>query len=134
MKSSNCNKINFVLKITAIYAILMLAILVISLWIAFNYSNTNELVTEEIFIQTEYVYVVKDEPQGTETEAQNTEKIYTVREYMGKIGIFDENGTLIKVLEVYVKTLPEADKRILEEGFDVVGEKQLNSIIEDYDG
>ena len=50
MKSSNCNKINFVLKITAVYAVLMLAMLVISLWISFNYSNTNELVTEEIFI------------------------------------------------------------------------------------
>ena len=134
MKSSNCNKINFVLKITAVYAVLMLAMLVISLWISFNYSNTNELVTEEIFIQTEYVYVVKDEPQGTETEAQNTEKIYTVREYMDKIGIFDENGTLINVLEVYVKTLPEADKRMLSEGFQVVGIKQLNAIIEDYDG
>lgn len=134
MKSSNCNKINFVLKITAIYAILMLAILVISLWIAFNYSNTNELVTEEIFIQTEYVYVVKDEPQESDTEAPHAEKIYTVHEYMGKIGIFDENGTLIKVLEVYVKTLPEADKRMLSEGFQVVGIKQLNAIIEDYDG
>ena len=134
MKSSNCNKINFVLKITAIYAILMLAILVISLWLTFHSSNTDEIVTEEKLIQTEYVYVVKDEPQESDTEASDTEKIYTVHEYMGKIGIFDENGTLIKVLEVYVKTLPEADKRILEEGFQVVGIKQLNAIIEDYDG
>lgn len=133
MKSSNV-KINVILKITAIYAVLMLAILVISLLFAFNSRKTSEVINEEIFIQTEYVYVVKDEPKETDTEADDTEKVYIVREHMGRIGIFDEDGTLIKDLEVYVKTLPEADKRMLKEGFEVMGDKQLNAIIEDYDG
>ena len=133
MKSSN-EKINLILKITAIYAILMIVILVVSLWFVFNSRDTNEVVIEESSIQTEYVYVVKDEIKDTETETTENEKIYLVREHMNKIGIFDESGTLIKVLEVYVKTLPEADKRMLEEGFEIVGEKQLNAIIEDYDG
>ena len=134
MKSSNGKTINLVLKITAIYAVIMLAILVISLWIIFNSFDRTEIINEEKLIETEYVYVVKDEPQDTETEAHNAEKVYTVCEHMEKIGIFDENGTLIMVLEVYVKTLPEADKRILQEGFQVIGTKQLNAIIEDYDG
>lgn len=133
MKSAN-NKINLILKITAIYAILMIAILVISLWFVFNSRDINEVIIEESSIQTEYVYVVKDEIKEPETETADKEKIYIVREHMDKIGIFDESGTLIKVLEVYVKTLPEADKRMLEEGFEVVGKKQLNAIIEDYDG
>lgn len=133
MKSSN-EKINLILKITAIYAILMIVILVVSLWFVFNSRDTNEVVIEESSIQTEYVYVVKDEIKDTETETTEKEKIYLVREHMNKIGIFDESGTLIKVLEVYVKILPEADKRMLEEGFEIVGEKQLNAIIEDYDG
>ena len=134
MKSSNCSRINFILKITAIYAIAMLLILVISLIIVFKTHNTTEVINQEKLIQTEYIYVVKDEPTDAETETVDTEKIYTVRAHMGKIGIFDQNGTLIKVLEVYVKTLPEADKRMLEEGFEVIGTKQLNAIIEDYDG
>ncbi len=133
MKSAN-NKINLILKITVIYAILMIAILVISLWFVFNSRDINEVIIEESSIQTEYVYVVKDEIKEPETETADKEKIYIVREHMDKIGIFDESGTLIKVLEVYVKTLPEADKRMLEEGFEIVGEKQLNAIIEDYDG
>lgn len=133
MKSSN-EKINLILKITAIYAILMIVILVVSLWFVFNSRDTNEVVIEESSIQTEYVYVVKDEIKDTETETTEKEKIYLVREHMNKIGIFDESGTLIKVLEVYVKILPEADKRMLDEGFEVIGEKQLNAIIEDYDG
>lgn len=133
MKSSN-EKINLILKITAIYAILMIVILVVSLWFVFNSRDTNEVVIEESSIQTEYVYVVKDEIKDTETETTEKEKIYLVREHMNKIGIFDESGTLIKVLEVYVKTLPEADKRMLDEGFEIMGEKQLNAIIEDYDG
>ena len=123
-----------ILKITAIYAILMIVILVVSLWFVFNSRDTNEVVIEESSIQTEYVYVVKDEIKDTETETTEKEKIYLVREHMNKIGIFDESGTLIKVLEVYVKILPEADKRMLDEGFEVIGEKQLNAIIEDYDG
>ncbi len=134
MKSSNCDKINFVLKITSIYAVLMLAMLVISLYIAFNLSNTNDIVTEEKIIQTEYVYVVKDETADTEAIETDERKTYTVREHMDMIGIFDENGALIKVLEIYVKTLPEYDQRMLKEGFVVVGTKQLNAIIEDYDG
>lgn len=133
MKSAN-NKINLILKITAIYAILMIAILVISLWFVFNSRDINEVIIEESSIQTEYVYVVKDEIKDTEPQEMDTDKIYTVREHMGRIGIFDESGTLIMTLEVYVRTLPEADKRMLEEGFEIVGEKQLNAIIEDYDG
>ena len=133
MKSSNA-KLNLILKVTAIYAVLMLGILVISLWFAFKSHSTKEVVNKEVFIQTEYVYVVKDEQKETESERTDKEKVYAVREHMGKIGIFDKDGMLINVLDVYVKTLPEADKRMLEEGFEIVGEKQLNAIIEDYDG
>lgn len=133
MKSAS-KRINFILKITAIYAVVMLTILIVSLEIAYNYSPTSEFETVEKYIETEYIYVVKDETKDTETKDLDTDKIYTVREHMGRIGIFDESGALVRVLEVYVRTLPEADKRMLTEGFDVVGIKQLNAIIEDYDG
>ena len=41
-------------------------------------------------------------------------------------------NTLLRIIEVYTKTLPEADRRLLGEGFEIVGDDQLNSIIEDY--
>ena len=133
MKSAS-KRINLILKITAIYAVAMLTILILSLSLAFNYSALTESTTVERYIETEYVYVVKDEIKDTEPQETDTDKIYTVREHMGRIGIFDESGALVRVLEVYVRTLPEADKRMLKEGFEVVGTKQLNAIIEDYDG
>lgn len=133
MKSAS-KRINLILKITAIYAVAMLTILILSLSLAFNYSAPTESTTVERYIETEYVYVVKDEIKDTEPQETDTDKIYTVREHMGMIGIFDESGALVRVLEVYVRTLPEADKRMLKEGFEVVGTKQLNAIIEDYDG
>ena len=81
---------------------------------------------------SEYVYVTPDKTPSTESSAETEEVVYTVKSYMGKIGIFTADGKLIDVLEVYVKTLPEADIRLLEEGFQVVGQAELNSIIEDY--
>ena len=51
---------------------------------------------------------------------------------MGRIGIFSSDGTLIEMIDVYVKTLPIADRSLLEEGFEVVGKQRLYSIIEDY--
>ena len=51
---------------------------------------------------------------------------------MDKIGVFSEDGSLVMVIDVYVKTLPEADKRLLGEGFEVVGRSALNAVVEDY--
>lgn len=80
----------------------------------------------------EYVYVTPDAKPSPESSAESEEIVYTVKSYMDKIGIFTADGKLVEVLEVYVKTLPEADIRLLEEGFVVVGRAELNSIIEDY--
>jgi hypothetical protein len=51
---------------------------------------------------------------------------------MDMIGIFRPDGTLVETVETYIKTLPEADKRLLKEGFEIHGRRALNSIIEDY--
>ena len=66
-------------------------------------------------------------------EEDDQEK-YLVKEHMKMIGIFLPDGKLHKVLEVYVETLPEADRRLLEEGFEIIGKTKLNSISEDYTG
>jgi hypothetical protein len=88
--------------------------------------------TQNKNIITEYVYVDRPTEDSTQTYETITEQTYVVREYMQRIGIFLTDGTLVKVIEVNTKTLPEADRRLLEEGFQIVGKQQLYSIIEDY--
>ena len=122
--------------ITVLYSVIMLVVFAITVNIISetNAKNSDTDVGQEV--HTEYIYVnIFDENTNAviigDTEEQD---VYIIREHMGKIGIFAEDGTLINVLEIYVETLPEADKRLLGEGFEIIGQKQLNSIIEDYTG
>ncbi len=131
MKSSSKTRIKY-LRFTAIYGVLMLCVVI---FISLENKNTQiinsiETVTEEkISTEVDYIYVRPDEvPMDTQKE----DEVYTVKQHGGKIGIFLSDGTLIQTLDTNIKTLPEADKRLLEEGFEVVGKSQLNSIIEDY--
>ena len=74
-----------------------------------------------------YVYVEED------TEITESIKAsWTVREYNNKIGVFNENGVLLEVIETYIKTLPKAEQELLREGFEVSTKEELYSIIEDY--
>ena len=87
--------------------------------------------------ETEEIYVYL--PQDSETDPKEPEIIekeeseeYLVKEYRGQIGIFSTDGTLLEVLDTYVKTLPEADRALLGEGISVKTKAELNSLIEDY--
>ena len=124
-----------ILRVMAVYSITMLGLVILCI---LTLTRPTEIVSNNVNSQqaaeTEYVYVkipsstLESEANGEETE----DEYFTIREYMGKIGVFSDNGSLIQIIEVYVKTLPEADKRLLGEGFTVIGKKRLNSIIEDY--
>ncbi len=59
---------------------------------------------------------------------------YTVKEYNDKIAIFKENcDDPVKSLDVYVFTLPESDRKMLKNGFEII-EDEIESVIEDYTG
>jgi len=89
-------------------------------------------VEQKTEIVTHLVYV---ESESTTTEdTTSTTVYYLAKAYQSKIGIFDQNGTLIQVLDVYTKTLPQADRDLLEEGIELYSQKELNSLIEDYTG
>lgn len=125
-----------ILRVMAVYAVAMLGLLLTALLLRIpSKESTPEKVIQTV-VEKEYVYLTQEDTdtqynEGTDTSPSQDET-YTVREYFGRIGIFKSDGALMRVLEVYVKTLPEADKRLLGEGFEIVGKKQLNSIIEDY--
>lgn len=88
---------------------------------------------EETSVSVEYVYVtVPHSTYVSSSENNFPETYWRVCEYQGKIGIFLADGTLYDVLDIYVKTLPEADKRMLGEGIVIKNEAELRSIIEDY--
>ena len=119
----------------AVYAVAMLGLLLTALLLR---APTNDIVPQkeiQTVVEKEYVYLTQEAPETQHTQGSDTsdsDEIYMVKEYFGRIGIFNSDGALLQVLEVYVKTLPEADKRLLGEGFEIVGKKRLNSIIEDY--
>ena len=121
------------LRFMAFYSLIMLCII---FFLFFNQNDrsvsaTQETTTDESTSNqsTQYIYV---HPPEITTESETEEEIYNIKEYNGHIGIFSADGTLLQILDTNVKTLPEADKSLLREGFEVIGKSQLNSIIEDY--
>ena len=135
--------------ILCIYIVIMLAICALAVKAIKNVNNTNigmmestdekssETATSDV---TQIIYI----PIITETETEKITEdqiesetegfIYTVKSYEGKIGIFTDSGALVRVLEVYIKTLPKTDQNLLEKGVLVTSEAELRSIIEDYTG
>lgn len=65
----------------------------------------------------------------------NSSSSYVVREYNGKIGIFQQkNNVLQETLNVRVSDLPILDRQRLLSGIVVQDDEQLSQIIEDFDG
>lgn len=105
------NYLGFVVLFVLIFAIMTVYFLLIS--------NKIEKITYE-----------GSEPVFEETNASK-KTIYTVKEYNGKIGIF-ENDALIYTLDTYVFTLPEYDKKLLSSGIEASTQEELYEIIEEY--
>ena len=66
--------------------------------------------------------------EETDPKPSNT---YTLKDYNGKIGIY-QNDSLVYTLDVYVFTLPEKDKKLLNEGITFSNIEELCSAIEEY--
>lgn len=74
-----------------------------------------------------------------ETPADNhvteiAEKTWIVKAHEEQVGVFDLNGELEFLLDVYLITLPDADQKLLREGIIVSGQEQLTALVEDYTG
>ncbi len=66
-------------------------------------------------------------------EESAREEYYTVKKNGEKIGVFDSENKPYLQIETYVFTLPEADRTMLEEGFEVRN-GEIVHVIEDYTG
>ena len=71
------------------------------------------------------------QPVFEENQVHIEKTTYTLREYNGKIGIF-ENEALIYTLDTYVFTLPENDKKLLKDGIEVSTKEELYELLEEY--
>ena len=59
---------------------------------------------------------------------------FCMRESGGKIAIYTSEGYLVRILDVSVDTLPEADRNALRTGITVSSWKELLALIQDYTG
>ncbi len=78
---------------------------------------------------------INDDIERKEAETtsphQNTQ--YTVKDYNGKIAVFENDNTYPKnVYDSYTSVLPENDQKRLREGIIVSNTADLQRIIEDY--
>ena len=62
------------------------------------------------------------------------DRCFIVREHEGIIGVFNSDGDLEYTVEIYVKTLPEADRSLLSSGIFAKNKAELLEILGDYDG
>jgi len=120
-----------------ILCVIGISLIIVSATILDFQSNNKEPITESLLenekIKYVYIYLesIQDDTVSSPPTSENSD-IWIIKSYLGKIGIFEKSGTLYKVLDVYVKTLPKADQVLLEEGFEVNSKEELYSIIEDY--
>ena len=71
--------------------------------------------------------------KSQESIPQSTQVSYFLREYDGKIGVFQGETTLpFEILDVYVSNLPSVDQMELRSGIEILTKEELSAKIEDY--
>lgn len=129
---------NFFPIFTLVLSASFLCIMIVTCAIFNARLNALQTLEREVITVTKYVYIKGDETNDGSISAGTDdvdEENFLVKEYLGQIGIFSlDDGEIKYVIERYTKTLPEADKLLLQEGFTVSGTSGIYSVIEDYTG
>lgn len=118
----------YVEKKIFVFSLFLLGILIISAIILSYFLLSDKILENNINFTTEPDLPVYENLDNTKSE---NEKIYMLKEYNGKIGIY-ENEALVYTLNTYVFTLPEIDKLLLKEGITVTNKTELYDLIEEY--
>ena len=69
----------------------------------------------------------------TSSVAQTRNDGYFIKEHGEIIGVFGGDGELLYTVEVYTKTLPATDRKLLKEGIAARNREELYEILGDYD-
>ena len=99
-------------------------------------SNAKELVSElDGCVANLNEAIVKDDSISASADAEKEDGLYSafcVRESNGLIGVYTSDGTLLKLLDVSVDSLPQADREALAKGITVNSWRELISLMQDY--
>ena len=118
--------------VVVLYAICTPVLLALTLWLFLGWnkfsSEPNEVPAAKP--EPEYIYVYTEVKPEEAPELE--ESAWVVREHEEKIGIFTEDGVLLRVVDVYTKTLPKADRVLLREGIAVSSRQDLYALMEDF--
>ena len=90
---------------------------------------TEPPVTEAVTIPSQHA----PETQPPAPESDTTPVRYLITEHNGIIGVFDEDGTLVHTVNVFVMTLPAADREALAAGIPAHSAEELEEIIKRYE-
>ena len=118
-------------RLVIFYALWTPLLLLFMLWILWGRGSSSDADKEVPAKEPEYIYVYA-EPETNSEDTAATESTWIVREHDERIGIFTEDGVLLRVVDVYTKTLPKADRILLREGIAVTSRQDLYALMEDF--
>ena len=87
---------------------------------------TDDDPTEEITLPTH------DSPETIPPESSPS-ALYILAEHEGVLGVFDPAGELLRTVNVYVMTLPDADREALAVGIPAYSEEEMDALVERYE-
>ena len=76
--------------------------------------------------------LVLDQEEHEEIPVGIDAEFFVLREFEGKIGIYDENGIMLHWVEVDLNLLPKSERQVLSDGITIEGRKTLLSYLLDY--
>ena len=72
-------------------------------------------------------------PPPADVEADVLYNRFTLKEHNGKVGVYSEDGYLIRTFEIEVSTLPQEARTALKNGITLHSWRELIRLIEDYE-
>lgn len=108
-----------------IISMIFLVVLVVALFTSTFIILNNKI--EDVSIEAEATVPAFNETTDTVKEID----IFMLKEFNGKLGVY-KNGDFQYDIDIYVSTLPEADKKLLSQGIEASSEQELNEIVSTY--
>ena len=131
MEQKNVENSTVVEKKVFIFSIFLLGLLIISAIIICYFLLSDKILNDNEVIDDENIPTFDENINEPQDDTTHEEIQYMLKEYNGKIGVY-ENNALVYTIDTYVFTLPEIDKRLLNDGIKVFSKMELYELIEEY--
>lgn len=95
-------------------------------------TDNHESQKEEVTVPTHQAPETQA-PTVQSPDQEGCDAVYVLAEYQGMIGVFDHYGKLLQTVNVFVMTLPEAERAALEIGIPAYSYEDLCTILKQYE-